>query len=157
MGQRLVLEVPDAWALLAGEGEEDYRGAVEEEGFSLTLVEWRKGELPCSAVLLLCLPRGARRGVGGQGSTTERYGGSACCRGTSPSPQGRVRFPAVLTWEQLGTDAWLLAARPAPVVAARREAGQGSLAPLLALGRAWLRDLDVSAQHRPAPTQVPGS
>ncbi|KAM6065312.1 transmembrane protein 44 [Theristicus caerulescens] len=34
MGQRLVPEVPDAWALLAGEREEDDGGAAEEEAAS---------------------------------------------------------------------------------------------------------------------------
>lgn len=36
-GQQLVPEVPDAWAILAGEGEEDDGLAEEEEGFFVSL------------------------------------------------------------------------------------------------------------------------
>lgn len=104
VGQQLVPEVPDAWASLAGDGEEGDRRAVEEEVFFLSLVEEWKGELPCSAVLLLCHPRGGWRDAGGRGHTEQgQHASGHGWHWEHHSPQDHKRFPAMLTWEQLGT------------------------------------------------------
>ncbi|XP_009466798.1 PREDICTED: transmembrane protein 44 [Nipponia nippon] len=54
-GQRLVPEVPDAWALLAGEREEDDRGAVEEEwDFEDMTVQWSRASPAAQPHSMLC-------------------------------------------------------------------------------------------------------
>lgn len=165
VGQRLVPEVPDAWAPLAGDGEEGDRRAVEEEVFFLSLVEEWKGELPCSAVLLLCHPRGGWRDAGGRGHTEE--GTETTQRRVSMlqgmAGTGNITLTtgphAFSCYADLGA-AWHWCAAPGcslSPIAARGGGWWGSLAPprtLWKVGRAWLQDPDVSAQHCPAPTRV---
>uniref|UniRef100_A0A8C0BZR4 Uncharacterized protein n=1 Tax=Buteo japonicus TaxID=224669 RepID=A0A8C0BZR4_9AVES len=81
--------------------------------FSFSL--WLKsGKESCPAQQCYCSATpGEGGGMLGAGATQRRgqrphRGGSACFRawlalGTSPSPQDHTRFPAMLTWEQLGT------------------------------------------------------
>ncbi|KAM9615563.1 uncharacterized protein ACIBXB_021963, partial [Morphnus guianensis] len=162
MGQRLVPEVPDAWVPLAGDGEEGDRRAVEEEVFSSLWLKSGKESCPAQQCYCSATP-GEGGGMLGAGATQRRGQRVSMLQGMAGT--GNITLTtgphAFSCYADLGA-AWHWCAAPrcslSPSGHCKGGGWWGSLVPpctLWKVGRAWLQDPDVSAQHCPAPTQVP--
>lgn len=150
VGQWLVPEVPDAWAPLAGDGEEGDRRAVEEEVFFSLWLKGGKESCPAQQCYCSATP-GEGGGMLGAGTTQRRVGMLQGMAGT-----GNITLTtgphAFSCYADLGA-AWHWCAAPgcslSPSGCCKGGGWWGSLAPACTLwkvGRAWLQDPDVSAQ-----------